>query len=508
MRVSNYAIAAGASAFLTASPALADVTPEQVWESFSGYLQSFGYTVDATETRSGDSLELADLVFTMELPDDEGRVAVGFGEMTLEDQGDGTVRVILPADTQISVDAAAEDEGELGMVIDYGTEALDMVVSGDPDAMLYAFSAQAMTAVLSELVVDGETVPRDELRAELTASELEGETQVVLADGMRRIDQTVSIGSVSYDGGGQDPEGDGAGSFTGSLSSLVSESQAEIPLDMRFTDMAALLEAGMSMTGRITYGAGQSQFSFTEDGSVTNGSSASESGSFDLAMSEDMLRYGIAAEGIAYNVEGGEIPFPLSAEMDELALTIEAPISASEEPQDMALAMTLGGLTLSDMIWNIFDSGNVLPRDPATVAFDITGQVTPFVDFLDPAQMEALEDGERKPGELNALTLNNLTVEAAGAQLTGSGDFTFDNSDLESFDGMPKPTGAVDLRLAGANGLIDNLIAMGLISDQDAMGARMMMNMFGVPASDPDTLTSKIEINEQGQILANGQRIK
>ena len=62
--------------------------------------------------------------------------------------------------------------------------------------------------------------------------------------------------------------------------------------------------------------------------------------------------------------------------------------------------------------------------------------------------------------------------------------------------------------ISGANGLIDKLIAMGLLSQQDAMGARMMLGMFTVPGSEPDTQTSTIEVNEQGQILANGQRIK
>ncbi|WP_405117314.1 hypothetical protein [Phaeobacter sp. BS23] len=49
---------------------------------------------------------------------------------------------------------------------------------------------------------------------------------------------------------------------------------------------------------------------------------------------------------------------------------------------------------------------------------------------------------------------------------------------------------------------------MGLVSDSDAMGARMMMGMLAVPGDGEDTLTSKIEVTEDGQIKANGQRIK
>ena len=95
-----------------------------------------------------------------------------------------------------------------------------------------------------------------------------------------------------------------------------------------------------------------------------------------------------------------------------------------------------------------------------------------------------------------------------GASLSGNGAFTFDNNDLATFGGVPRPTGEVNLQLMGGNGLIDKLIQMGFVSDQDAMGARMMMGMLAVPGDGPDTLNSKLEINDQGHVLANGQRIQ
>jgi hypothetical protein len=119
-----------------------------------------------------------------------------------------------------------------------------------------------------------------------------------------------------------------------------------------------------------------------------------------------------------------------------------------------------------------------------------------------------MENLETPPAELNALTLNSLTVRLAGAELTGEGDFTFDNSDLESFGGMPAPLGAIDLRLVGGNGLLDKLVAMGLLPQDQASGARMMMGLFARPGEGDDTLVSRIEVNEEGQVLANGQRLK
>ena len=129
-------------------------------------------------------------------------------------------------------------------------------------------------------------------------------------------------------------------------------------------------------------------------------------------------------------------------------------------------------------------------------------------DFLNPDQAAALQSSGAAPGELIALTLNNLVVDAVGARLTGTGDFTFDNSDLVSFGGIPRPTGAIDLKLVGGNGLLDKLVAVGVLPQQQAMGARMMMGLFAVAGPEEDTLNSKIEINEAGHILANGQRVQ
>jgi hypothetical protein len=50
---------------------------------------------------------------------------------------------------------------------------------------------------------------------------------------------------------------------------------------------------------------------------------------------------------------------------------------------------------------------------------------------------------------------------------------------------------------------------MGLLPEDQAMGARMMMGMFARPGDGEDTLVSKIEVDgASGSISANGQRLK
>ena len=104
----------------------------------------------------------------------------------------------------------------------------------------------------------------------------------------------------------------------------------------------------------------------------------------------------------------------------------------------------------------------------------------------------------------------SLVVEAVGARIAATGAVTFDNDDLQSYGGMPKPVGAVDVTISGANGLLDTLVSMGLLSDQDAGGARMGMAMVAKPdpAAGEDVLTSRFEFTEAGGVLANGMQLK
>lgn len=158
------------------------------------------------------------------------------------------------------------------------------------------------------------------------------------------------------------------------------------------------------------------------------------------------------------------------------------------------------------MIWNMFDPSGALPRDPATFEIDLTGTARQLFDLFDESQAAAIEESDM-PAEIETLNIDALTLEIAGALLTGTGAFTFDNSDLTTFDGIPRPEGELNMELAGANQLIDTLISIGLLPEDQAMGARMMLSMFARPAGD-DLLTSTIEINEAGHVLANGQRLQ
>jgi len=91
--------------------------------------------------------------------------------------------------------------------------------------------------------------------------------------------------------------------------------------------------------------------------------------------------------------------------------------------------------------------------------------------------------------------------------ISGDGAFTFDNNDLETFDGLPRPLGAATVKIEGANGLMDNLVSMGLLPEDQASMGRLMMGMFARATGD-DQLETTVEVNDQGHLIVNGQRIQ
>lgn len=501
--------AAALSVILGGSAALADVSAEQVWSDWRAYMEAAGYEMTATETRDGDTLVITDAEMNIAIPEEDTTVTMMMGEMSFTDNGDGTVSISIPNDLPIDLLVNGPDGEETFIGLNYATKGLSINVSGDPDDLVYTYSAATVGLSLDTLTVEGEEVNMEEFgTVEMTAANVAGSTEMSVG-ALRESVQKITTGAVSYTVDVSEPDG-GEGRFVlrGGAQGMDLRGSASLPEDMDPSDMAAMLDAGFAFDASFAFENGSTEFNFQDDEEVSQGSSSSESGSLRVAMDSSQLLYSGDAKGVAVTIAGSEVPFPIDIATEQSGFNVKMPVSASEQAQDFELAVTLGGFTTSDMIWGLFDPAGQLPRDPATVSFDLSGAVKLFFDLLDPAEMEQVDAGEMMPGEINALDINSLTVSAAGAELTGQGAFTFDNTDLTTFDGLPAPDGSLNLTLVGGNALLDTLVSMGLLPEDQASGARMMMGLFAVPGDAPDTLNSKIEVKSDGQILANGQRIQ
>jgi hypothetical protein len=442
-------------------------------------------------------LTLRDVSITADGPD--GGVNGTIAEVVMTEQGDGTVGIEMSPEFPIDVTVVGVDgeRAEFSVVVDQA--ALDLVASGTPGAVSYAYSAPTVTVTLTEATANGEPLDVD---ATVALAGLEG-SYATTEGTMTAVESALRASSITMALKGTDPEGSGdTFDMTVSMADLVSESEGTMSTLMGMTNLSEMVAAGMSTSGTTTHGPATVALSGTADGSAFTLNGAYGSGAYDVAIGEEGLDYGYTGRDFSLAMSSDQIPLPdLSLRAEEIGSHIAMPVVMSETPQDLGLALRLVGLTISDQIWSMFDPSGVLPRDPATLVIDLAGQGNWLVDVFDPEI--ANQPMDAPPGELHALTVNELLLKLAGAELTGTGDFAMNNDAP-----VPQPSGTLNLQLTGGNALIDKLVQMGLLPEDQAMGARMMLGLFARPGDGEDTLVSEITVQEDGSVLANGQRIR
>ena len=86
-----------------------------------------------------------------------------------------------------------------------------------------------------------------------------------------------------------------------------------------------------------------------------------------------------------------------------------------------------------------------------------------------------------------------------GAELAANGQFTIADS---------YPIGELNVTITNGSELINRLVAAGIMPDKLATAARATLGLLTKQSEAENTLTSRIEFNDQGQVIANGQRLR
>ena len=500
--LSKLLLQSSAIALVLPSAALAELSALDVWDGWKSLAESVGQTFTiGSQEASGGALILNGVQIGMEFPDGQFVSTLDFLEF--RERSDGTVAVSMAETMPFKMTVNPADGEALDMTMVLRQNGTSIVASGDPGNISFDFLAARMDLSIEEFIVDGTDA---DMVMQFSMADLDGKYQLTTA-GRKSYSSEMRIGSLTYDVAFTDPDTGGNFAMSGTIQDVASNSEVEVPEDLNFADPAQLFSGGFVARGGLSGGASNSSVQLQEPGGGFSLTTAGTSSALDFSIGDGSIQYGGNAKGVEYSVSSPQIPFPeVNLGFAEVAFNLLMPISQSDEPQDYALLIKLGGLEISDMIWGIFDPGLIMPRDPATISFDVSGSMNWLVDIMDPAIAEEF-DGDT-PAELYSLSLNELTVAAVGAQITGSGEFTFDNSDLETFDGLPAPTGAVSFNISGANGLMDRLVQMGFLQPDQLFGVRAMMGLFARPGAGEDELTSEIEVKSDGSVFANGQQLR
>lgn len=483
--------------------AWADVSAQAVWDDWKSYMEAFGYTVNGTATQSGNVLTIDGMNAVFPIPENEGTVSLDYGTIIFTENDDGSVALTMPAEMDMKVTSMpASDEFTLGLKI--AQTGMTMIATGDDAETTYDFVAPEIKISISEFVGDGMPLPAildgvfTGYRGHFVRTE--GEAASFSGD--------ASMDSMSVDFDLSVPEEEVLIDISLTMADLAAAFTGVIPDEFNPENMAANFASGFAIDVDYSFGEMVADFNAAGDGETFALDASAESAALDLELNGETLALNEVAKGVDVTFSGSSIPFPeVNVAAGEYGFNFQMPTSKSDDPQDIAAGIRIVDLAVTDMIWGMFDPTAVLPRDPATVIVDLTGQANWLANIMDPEEMMMM-GADGPPGELHQLSLNDLQVKMVGVEASGAGAFTFDNTDLETYEGLPRPEGSVEVAVNGANGLLDKIVAMGFIPEDQAMGMRMMLGLFAVPGEGEDSLTSTIEVNEEGHLLANGQRLK
>jgi len=496
------------AALLAGNAALANITPEEVWQNWQDTSASYGQTVTTTSAaRDGDTLVVQGLSFTQD--QDGSRVDVVIDEVNFTDNGDGTVDITMSDAFTINMtvpvtdDIAGETPTDFAIVVKQ--PGLVTTASGTATETAYSVEAPNITVTLDE--IEGVDASAVDMTVEASLSAISGTYSVSGPADAKVVDIDLGVQGVALNVVAKDPETQSDFQMTGTIADLGMVYALDFAgMSLMASNLAAALRAGTSLSGSFTHGAMDFAVDVTEATGPTKIAVSATGGGLTFAMDEAGLIYEINGTGTAYTISGAEIPFPeLKINYGEIAMILSMPLLASTDLVDFAFLTRIVDLSVSEEVWGMIDPAGSLPRDPATLIFDAKGTVLLTADLVDEAAMATL--GEAAPGEMHALDITEIKVSAVGAVLTGTGGFTFDNSDTVTFDGVPAPTGKIDLKLSGGNVLLDKLVSMGVLSQDDANTARLMISMFANAGAGADELTSTLEFKDKG-FFANGQRLQ
>lgn len=482
--------------FLMGGTAHAALTADQVWQSWKDGAALAGLTVTAaTESNTGGVLTLNGIsIAPAGAPN-----AFTISDITLTEQSDGTVTIAPGADIGI-----ATGEGPTAAKVDVVHDGLVITASEEAGALVYAFEAAKLDVgfdVSSEGYSWDDSVPAPVVKntgkvgfeaLEGSYSDTPGDNRVFGLD----LKATKLLLDTANDDAGMGMKAtsvsetaDFTAGFDVTLPSTTPLAELQGHAGFR-----KALEEGFSIA--MTFGQGNSTGTNTQENEFFpyEMTMATAGGEGSLSFDKDNFTLVSQSGSVQLNVTSAAFPAPMEMTLAEATMDMKVPVIATE-PQDVVVKMKLDQLALSEGVWGMFDPGAALKRDPLDLNVDVSGRTT--LDLIRMAEAEAV-GGEPPIPRVEKLDITDITLKVAGAALNATGAFTFDQ--------FMMPQGSAKVDVDGANALIDGLIKTGLVQEQDAMGARMMMGMFMRPSGNgDDSLTSDIEVKEGMQVLVNGQ---
>lgn len=493
--------AASALSVLMCGTAQAALTADQVWQSWKDAAALAGLEISAATEANTDGVLTLNGV---SIAPAGAPVAFSISDLTLTEEDDGTVTIAPGA--AMGIDHA---EGNNAAKIAVTHDALEIIAREEEGGMVYDFSANALD-VTFDVAYEGfsfdaaQPVPVVKNTGKFAFAGLAGSYSDTPGTN-RAFSLDIGADTLAYDLNSEDPglkmktqshseTTEVVMGFALTLPSTIALTAIQTPGDFR-----KALEEGLALSAVFEQGGNTGSASQEDEFFPYQMTISGQPSTATIHFDKDKLEVVSQAEGLQLGMTSPMFPAPADVTVGAMSMTLLSPIMAAA-PADFAVKLQLSQFTLNDEVWGMFDPGAALKREPLDLNIDVSGQTT--LDLLAMAEADATGAMPPIPAP-QKVDITDITLKVAGAALNAVGAFTFDNS-----MGMPAPLGEATVNVTGANALIDGLIGTGIITEDDAMGARMMMGMFMAPGAEPDSLTSKIEAKEGFAIFVNGQQIQ
>lgn len=485
-------------------PAVADITNTQVWDDLRTQLQEYGYSVQASVSQSSDTLAVEDMILTQSLPEGDIAVSLRGSAIDFVQSGPNRVDIKFPERVKMQLDIIDGSQRD-SITIEQRVQGNGTYVQERGQELHYVYDIDNYAMSIVDVDIDDPDVQNMDLGGFVTIQGLQGAMVVKSGDITQRT-TNAAMERVDFSMTFDDPSENAAFDVLVRLDGMTYAEQSNVPYGVNRTDLGPALAAGLSLTSAVTHQGLDLSVQFNDN--QTNGQMAFRQGSgeWTSAISPKTAVLQGGSTGIEFDVVAPDFPLPISGRIAGITYNMDMPLGASQDEQSFDLGWAMQELTLSESLWSMVDPAGKLERGPLNLALSLTGAGMLGVNLFDLEQMIDQID-PTQIGQLNSLTLNDLTISGLGAQLLGQGKFTLDNNDLQTFDGFPRPEGRVTFTVTGLNAALEDLVNAGLVPSDQVFMMRMMMGAFLAPTGD-DEMTSDLEVKPDGSVYANGQRLR
>ena len=488
-------------------PAAAEVTPADVWQNLLDYVGALGSTPNYRIEEAPGHLAVRDMVVAYDLPFGFG-FTVSLDTLDFRAEPEGRVSVQYPETATLAVRGALPGGDAFTTLWTLAQQDLRILASGVPDDVRYDWSAQALT-----LTYEGAPTGGTDDMADVTVRVTEpgGSVQLSVSEQIA-LQGDVAMGRHFLDYAYNSADWTVYGTSFSQWDAGTLKFSAVLPRDgMDLMNLAQAFRNGLSLEVE-----GQHSNYRTEDQEHYDGLTTSYSAREALQINEmvanaDVLFVALGSEASAMTqISEPSDGFPFDLTVDSYTFRATLPWLQKDTPQDIALAATVRNLVPRDSMWDEFDPQGLLYRAPMSFDLDLGGSVINRLDWLDFDEVERTMGTGQVPLEPVEIALDALEISALGASVSGQGSARFDGFDWQGLTDAPPMEGTLNLRLRGLNAALDGLVDVGLLTDGQSSAARLGLGLLARAdeSGGPDSLVSDLEVTPDGQIRANGLRIK